>query len=64
MKILRSLKNVSGDLTVTGDVILLVGDIVVSDKDSGVVLKNQSSDKKRLTVVTDEGVDTIQIKDA
>lgn len=58
MKIIRSLKNVSGDLTVKD------GDVVITDKDSGIILKNQAEDEKRVTVITEESIDALQIKDA
>jgi len=57
MNIQRSIKNVEGDLTISGDVI-------VADKDHGLVLKDQADVEKRITAITEEGVTTLAIKDA
>jgi len=57
MRIIRSNKTVQGDLTIND------GDVIVDNKDKGLVIKNQASDEKRVTAVTDDGVDTLQIKD-
>ena len=54
----RSLKNVQGDLTVTD------GDVIITDKDSGLILTNQSDVAKRITMVEDGGQDTLEINNA
>jgi regulator of RNase E activity RraA len=60
MKIHKSINvtNIIGSVTVNE------GDVVVSDKDSGIVLTDQNDDQKRITVVDDNGVSTLQIQDA
>lgn len=53
----RSLHSVTGDLTVSE------GDVVIGNKDSGLVLTNQSEDQKRVTVTEDAGQTVLEIDD-
>jgi regulator of RNase E activity RraA len=58
MKIHRSIITVAGGITINE------GDVIIADKDSGIVLTDQNDDQKRVTVVDDNGVATLQIQDA
>ena len=55
-KLKRSIRNVTGDMTVTGD-------IVVTDPTKGLVLTNPALDEKRVTAIKDGSIDALEIND-
>lgn len=58
MKILRSLK------TVTGDITAKTGDVVIENPDKGMVMTNQDSAlQQRIVIVTEDGEPTIKIQE-
>jgi hypothetical protein len=58
MKITRSLK------TVTGDVTAKTGDVVISNPDKGIVMENQDSAvQQRIVIVTEDGEPTLKIEE-
>ena len=58
-KITRSMNTVTGPMTVSGDLTVTGGDVIVATTTKGVVMEN-----KRVTIVTDEGQDTLEIDNA
>ena len=58
MRIIRSLQNVSGDLTITD------GDLILDGDDQGIQMENNNGDPQRITVIEHEGVNTVQVTEA
>lgn len=58
MKIIRSIKTVTGDFSVSN------GNIVVEGSGNGIIINDQNDAPKIITPFDDDGVDTIKVEDA